>query len=106
MAKSRKVDPQALDDLLKRTPLPAVGATNAHPDLFPDELGIGRRTEPRNQLLGSVVTRICFARFHAESDPRKGVNESALRLLLLVRCASAFAADQSAWRLAVNASQS
>jgi hypothetical protein len=38
------------------TPL-AVGATAAHPDLFPAGLGIGRRGEPRKQYLGLVVTR-------------------------------------------------
>jgi hypothetical protein len=57
VAKSRKVDPQAWDDLVKRTSLPAVGATNAHPDVFPEGFGIGRRTEPRNEYLGLVVTR-------------------------------------------------
>jgi hypothetical protein len=57
MTRPRKVDPQALENLIKQTSLPAVGATNAHPDLFPEGFGIGRRTAPRNEYLGLVVTR-------------------------------------------------
>lgn len=34
VAKTRKLEPQALEDLVKQTSLPAVGATSAHPDLF------------------------------------------------------------------------
>jgi hypothetical protein len=57
MGRTWKVDPQAWQDLLKpMTPL-AVGATAAHPSLFPTGFGIGRRNEPRNQYLGLVVTR-------------------------------------------------
>jgi hypothetical protein len=33
-----------------------VGATMAHPNTFPEGLGIGRRTEPRNEYLGMVTT--------------------------------------------------
>ena len=51
------MDPLAWDELLKHTSLPAVGATSAHPELFPENLGIGRRTEPRNEYLGLVITR-------------------------------------------------
>jgi hypothetical protein len=48
-------------------------------------------SEPEHNLQQGLAIRtpcpriICFARFHAESDPRKGVDEPALRLLLLVR---------------------
>jgi len=49
MGRAWKADQQAWQDLFKpMTPL-AVGATAAHPDLFPTGLGIGRRGEPRNQ---------------------------------------------------------
>jgi hypothetical protein len=51
------VDPKGWEDLLNQMRLPAVGATNAYPDQFPEGLGIGRRTEPRNEYLGAVVTR-------------------------------------------------
>ncbi len=51
------MDPQAWEDLLKQTRLPAVGATSAYPNQFPEDLGIGRRDEPRNEYLGLVVTR-------------------------------------------------
>ena len=57
MARTRKVEQKAVENLLKpMTPL-AVGATAAHPDVFPSSLGVGRRDEPRNQYLGLVVTR-------------------------------------------------
>jgi hypothetical protein len=35
----------------------AVGATEAMSGVFPEGFGIGRRTEPRNEYLGMVVTR-------------------------------------------------
>jgi hypothetical protein len=57
MGKPRRVDPQAWQDLLKPMPPLAVGATAAHPGLFPTGLGIGQRVEPRNEYLGLVVTR-------------------------------------------------
>ena len=33
-----------------------VGATQAHPGIFPEGFGIGRRSEPRNEYLGLVTT--------------------------------------------------
>jgi hypothetical protein len=56
MARTRKVDPQAWEDLIRPTPSLAVGATTAHPNLFPDGLEIGRRDATRNHL-GLVLTR-------------------------------------------------
>ena len=57
MGKTRKVDRQAWEDLIRPMWPLAVGATAAQPDLFPEGLGIGRRDEPRNRYLGLVVTR-------------------------------------------------
>src|SRR4051794_40084622 len=57
MARTRRVEQQAVDDLLKGTASVAVGATAAHPGAFPASLGIGRRETPRNTYLGCVVTR-------------------------------------------------
>jgi len=51
------VDTRAWQDFVKPMPPLAVGATAAHPGLFPAGLGIGRRVEPRNHYLGLVVTR-------------------------------------------------
>ena len=57
MARSWCVDPQAWDDLLKPMATEMiVGATQAHPGVFPDGFGIGRRDEPRNEYLGLVTT--------------------------------------------------
>jgi hypothetical protein len=57
MGRTWTVDPQAWHDFVKPfTPL-AVGATEAHPDLFPNGFGIGRRQQPRNEYLGLVMTR-------------------------------------------------
>jgi hypothetical protein len=56
MGRTRKVDSRAWQDFVKPMPL-AVGATAAHPGVFPTGLGIGRRVEPRNEYLGLVVTR-------------------------------------------------
>jgi hypothetical protein len=57
MAKTRKLEPQAVEPLLGRFASLAVGATAPHPDLFPTGLGVSPRTEPRNTFLGTVVTR-------------------------------------------------
>jgi hypothetical protein len=57
MAKIRKVEQQAVEDLLRPISPLAVGATAAHPGLFPNGLGIGPRDEPRNEYLGLVLTR-------------------------------------------------
>jgi hypothetical protein len=51
------VDTRAWQDFVKPMSPLAVGATAAHPGLFPTGLGIGRRVEPRNDYLGVVVTR-------------------------------------------------
>lgn len=57
MAKTRKVERESVESLFRRMSPPAVGATAAHPDIFPSGLGIGRREEPRNRYLGVVLTR-------------------------------------------------
>jgi hypothetical protein len=57
MGRTWKVDAQPWQELLSSITPPAVGATAAHPDMFPTGLGIGRRGEPRNQYVGLVVTR-------------------------------------------------
>lgn len=57
--RSWPVDPQALTDLLKPVGVTEmlVGATQAMPGVFPEGFGISPRSEPRNELLGTVVTR-------------------------------------------------
>jgi hypothetical protein len=57
MGRTRKVDSRAWQDFVKPMPPLAVGATAAHPGVFPTGRGIGRRVEPRNEYLGLVVTR-------------------------------------------------
>ena len=57
MARTRKVEEQAVRSLLRPMGTLAVGATSAHPNLFPSGLGISQRDEPRNRYLGLVVTR-------------------------------------------------
>jgi hypothetical protein len=57
MARPWKVSPLAWEDLVRPMPSLAVGATAAHPNLFPEGLEIGRRDAPRNQYLGLVLTR-------------------------------------------------
>lgn len=57
MKRSWSINPQTWHDLL--LPMATemiVGATQAHPGLFPEGFGIGRRTEPRNGYLGLVTT--------------------------------------------------
>src|SRR2546430_5566255 len=57
VARNPRVDPQAWHDLL--APMATkmiVGATQAHPGVFPEGFGIGRRDEPRNDYLGLVTT--------------------------------------------------
>src|SRR5712691_8048475 len=57
MARTRRVDSQAWHDLL--VPMATdmiVGATQAHPGVFPEGFGIGRREEQRNEYLGLVTT--------------------------------------------------
>jgi hypothetical protein len=57
MARSWPVDRKWWDDLLKpMAPDMMVGATQAHPGVFPEGFGISRRTEPRNEYLGLVTT--------------------------------------------------
>jgi hypothetical protein len=57
VARGKPVDPQAWHKLLKQGAAGmSVGATQAHPGLFPEGFGIGRRTEPRNEYLGLVTT--------------------------------------------------
>lgn len=51
------MDPEAWQEFLKPMAPLAVGATAAHPAVFPSDLGIGRRVAPRNEYVGVVVTR-------------------------------------------------
>src|SRR5437867_3289770 len=57
MAKPKAIDPKAWLDLLAQTRALGLGATEAYPGFFPEGLGITRRTEPRNTLRGTVMTK-------------------------------------------------
>ena len=57
MADSWQVDRQAWEKLLAPVATQMiVGATLADPSIFPEGFGISRRTAPRNQYLGLVMT--------------------------------------------------
>lgn len=85
MARSWRVDPQAWHDLLRPMATEmVVGATLAHPGVFPEGFGIGRRTEPRNEYLGLVTTWpepttfVLGVNYHDDADGRD--NEDMYKL--------------------------